>query len=133
MTGTPGTSPPKGIAHGRFLPGLSRRPRPASNFSSAGVGVVPTNAYVLRAEQPVLVDTGMAVDRAEFLAALSCVVDPRAVRWVWLTHEDADHTGDIEAVSSWLPGARRPRPPSQPCAWGAGGRFPSTGCTPYAR
>ncbi len=40
-----------------------------SNFSLPAVGVVPTNAYVLLAEEPVLVDTGMAVDRAEFLDA----------------------------------------------------------------
>ena len=71
-----------------------------SNFSLPGVGVVPTNAYVLLAEEPVLVDTGIAVDRAEFLDALSSIVDPRALRWVWLTHDDADphrqHRG-----SSW--------------------------------
>ena len=74
------------------------------------MGVVPTNAYVLLAQEPVLVDTGMAVDRAEFLDALSSVVDPRALRWVWLTHDDADHTGNIEAVLELAPNARLATP-----------------------
>ena len=69
------------------------------------MGTLPINAYVLLAEQPVLVDTGVAVDRADFLAALSSIVDPSALRWVWLTHDDADHTGNIEAVMELAPDA----------------------------
>ena len=55
-------------------------------------------------------DTGMAIDRAEFFDALSSVVDPRALRWVWLTHDDADHTGNIEAVLELAPNARLATP-----------------------
>ncbi|HEX2192533.1 MAG TPA: MBL fold metallo-hydrolase [Acidimicrobiales bacterium] len=81
-----------------------------SNFALPGVGVLPINAYVLLAEEPVLIDTGLAVDRADFLAALSSVIDPAALRWVWLTHDDADHTGNIEAVMELAPGARLATP-----------------------
>ncbi len=77
-----------------------------SDFALPGVGVLPINAYVLLAEEPVLVDTGMVMDRADFLAALSSVIDPAALRWVWLTHDDADHTGSIERVMELAPNAR---------------------------
>jgi glyoxylase-like metal-dependent hydrolase (beta-lactamase superfamily II) len=77
-----------------------------SDFALPGVGAMPINAYVLLAEEPVLVDAGIAIDRADFLAALSSIVDPQALRWVWLTHDDADHTGNIEAVMELAPNAR---------------------------
>ena len=59
-----------------------------------GMGVLPVNAYVLMAEEPVLID------------ALSSIVDPKAIRWVWLTHDDADHTGSIRRVLELAPQAR---------------------------
>lgn len=62
-----------------------------------GMGVLPVNAYLLLAEEPVLIDTGMG-DDGEFLDALSSLIDPAALRWVWLTHDDADHTGSIQQV-----------------------------------
>lgn len=71
-----------------------------------GMGVLPVNAYLLHAEEPVLIDTGMGSDGAEFLDALSAVIDPAAIRWVWLTHDDADHTGNIQQVFARAPRAR---------------------------
>ncbi|MDQ4069054.1 MAG: MBL fold metallo-hydrolase [Actinomycetota bacterium] len=69
-----------------------------ANVPLPGAGVLPVNAYVLLAEEPVLVDTGLAADGDEFVDALSSIVDPKALRWVWLTHDDADHTGKIQRV-----------------------------------
>lgn len=71
-----------------------------------GMGVLPINAYVLLAEEPVLVDTGVGSDAGEFLDALASIVDPAALRWVWLTHDDADHTGNIQRVFDVAPNAR---------------------------
>ena len=71
-----------------------------------GVGVLPINAYVLHAEEPVLVDTGLAADGDQFIEALTSVIDPAALRWVWLTHDDADHTGNIQRVFDLAPRAR---------------------------
>ncbi|HEV2766214.1 MAG TPA: MBL fold metallo-hydrolase [Acidimicrobiales bacterium] len=71
-----------------------------------GLGVLPINAYVLLAEEPVLIDTGIGPDVDEFVDALSSVVDPTALRWVWLTHDDADHTGSIRRVFELAPHAR---------------------------
>jgi hypothetical protein len=71
-----------------------------------GAGVLTVNAYVLRAEEPVLIDTGVGADGDEFLAALGSVIDPASLRWVWLTHDDADHTGSIRRVLELAPQAK---------------------------
>jgi hypothetical protein len=76
------------------------------NFALPGVGVLPVNAYVLLAEEPVLIDTGLAADGDGFIDALTSIVDPKALRWVWLTHDDADHTGNIQRVFELAPHAR---------------------------
>lgn len=77
-----------------------------SHLSLPGMGVLPINAYVLHAEEPVLVDTGIGLDGETFIDALRSVIDPATIRWVWLTHDDADHTGAIERVFELAPDAR---------------------------
>ncbi|HEX2064089.1 MAG TPA: MBL fold metallo-hydrolase [Acidimicrobiales bacterium] len=71
-----------------------------------GIGVLPVNAYVLLAEEPVLIDSGLGADGEQFIDALTSIVDPGALRWVWLTHDDADHTGNIRRVFEVAPQAR---------------------------
>ncbi len=71
-----------------------------------GMGVFTVNAFVLLAGEPVLVDTGLAADGDQFVDALSSVLDPAALRWVWLTHDDADHTGNIQRIMELAPHAR---------------------------
>jgi flavorubredoxin len=71
-----------------------------------GVGTLIVNAYVLHGEQPVLVDTGLASDGPDFVAALSAAVDPADLRWIWLTHDDADHTGNIQRLMELAPNAK---------------------------
>jgi flavorubredoxin len=77
-----------------------------THLALPGAGVLTINAYVLLAEEPVLIDTGMASDGDEFIDALASIIDPRALRWVWLTHDDADHTGNIERVFELAPHVR---------------------------
>ncbi len=77
-----------------------------TNLPLPGMGVLPVNAYVVLAEEPVLIDAGIAVDSDDFLDALASIVDLRALRWVWLTHDDADHTGSIQRVLEAAPEAR---------------------------
>src|SRR3954466_11810815 len=71
-----------------------------------GVGVLPVNAYVLHAEQPMLIDTGMPVSRAEFLDALASAIDIADIRWIWLSHPDRDHMGSLFDVLAAAPAAR---------------------------
>ena len=67
----------------------------ASAAELPGLGHLPVNCFVLHAQQPVLVDTGMPLDREEFLDQLWSTLDPGDLRWVWITHPDRDHTGAL--------------------------------------
>jgi flavorubredoxin len=71
-----------------------------------GLGLLPCNSYVIRSAQPVLVDTGVAPLREQFLAALGRTIDPADLRWIWITHMDADHIGNLQAVLELAPQAR---------------------------
>ena len=64
------------------------------------------NAFVIKAKEPVLVDTGLGEDRGKFMKALQSVIDPRELKWVWLSHDDSDHTGSLKEVLAAAPNAR---------------------------
>lgn len=78
----------------------------ASSIEIPGLGHLPVNAFVLHAEQPVLVDTGLPAYREEFLELLWSAIDPRDLRWLYITHPDRDHTGAIMQVLEAAPQAR---------------------------
>lgn len=71
-----------------------------------GLGFLPINSFVIKAKEPVLVDTGVKLDSQEFMEALRSVIDPRDLRWVWLSHDDTDHTGSLQEVLEEAPNAR---------------------------
>jgi hypothetical protein len=77
-----------------------------ANFPIPGMGFLAVNAYVIKAKEPVLVDTGMGIDSEAFMNALESVIDPKDLKWVWLTHDDADHTGSMQKVLEAAPNAR---------------------------
>jgi flavorubredoxin len=57
------------------------------------------NAMVILAEEPVLVDTGMVTNRAIWFEDVFALVQPEAVRWLFVSHCDNDHAGNmIEAL-----------------------------------
>ena len=71
-----------------------------------GYGVLPVNAFVIKAKEPVLVDTGMASVRSDFMSKLRAAITPKDLRWIWITHIDMDHIGNLEAVLAEAPNAR---------------------------
>lgn len=75
-------------------------------FPVPGIGVLPVNAFLLRAAEPVVVDTGLGVPGTGFLDTLSTVIDPADVRWIWLTHPDRDHTGGLFDLLEAAPQAK---------------------------
>jgi flavorubredoxin len=77
-----------------------------AHFSIPDAGFLPINAFIIKAKEPVLVDTGMGIECEEFMKALELIIDPQDLRWVWLTHDDADHTGNIQKVLEAAPSAR---------------------------
>jgi Metallo-beta-lactamase superfamily len=71
-----------------------------------GIGYLPVNAFVLHAEQPVVVDTGLSNPGKDFVQDLAAVMDPADVRWIWITHPDRDHTGGLWSLLEAAPNAR---------------------------
>lgn len=74
-----------------------------------GEGVNPVavhvNSMVITGAEPVIVDCGPAVTREAWLEAAFAVVDPADVRWVFLSHDDIDHTGNLYEVLDRCPKA----------------------------
>lgn len=77
-----------------------------SSLQVPAAGTLAVNASLIRAAQPVLVDTGLASLGPEFLATLESLIDPVDLRWIWITHTDADHVGNLRRVLDRAPTAR---------------------------
>lgn len=76
-----------------------------SHLPLGGLGLLPVNAYLIMGRQPVLVDTGLAIDRGNFEEALWSIVDPRDLRWIVITHDDRDHCGNLKEILMAAPQA----------------------------
>ena len=75
-------------------------------FPIPGLGILPVNAFLLKATEPVLVDTGLVPLSEEFIKKLSSVIDLEDLRWLWLTHNDQDHIGSLQLVLEKAPKLR---------------------------
>ncbi|MCD4534274.1 MBL fold metallo-hydrolase [Nocardioides sp. cx-169] len=71
-----------------------------------GIGLLPVNAMVVRGEQPMLVDTLATVHRESYLERVFEIVEPEDVKWLFISHEDRDHTGSVMQVMERCPNAR---------------------------
>lgn len=69
------------------------------------VGMFYVNSMVITGTEPVLVDTGAPSNRQQWLAHAWSLVDPADVRWVFLTHDDHDHAGNVREVMAACPNA----------------------------
>lgn len=67
--------------------------------------IVPVNALVIRGAEPVVVDTGKPDNEEQFLADVFSLVEPDDVHWVFITHDDIDHTGNLDALLAACPNA----------------------------
>jgi len=71
-----------------------------------GMGELPDNAMVIRGQQPMLLDTLAIVHRQTYLDQVFKIVEPKDVRWLFISHEDRDHTGSIMQVLDACPNAK---------------------------
>ncbi|WP_137154209.1 MBL fold metallo-hydrolase [Rhizobium sp. FKL33] len=71
-----------------------------------GVGRLPVNAMVLLGKEPMILDTLAIVHRDYFLEEVFNIVEPEDVRWLFLSHEDRDHSGSIMQVLARCPKAK---------------------------
>jgi flavorubredoxin len=70
----------------------------------APVGV-HLNSMVTRGPEPIIFDTGVAMDRDGWIDAVGSVVDFEDVRWIAISHDDPDHVGNLATALELAPNA----------------------------
>jgi flavorubredoxin len=63
------------------------------------------HSMVIRGAEPVLVDMGMVTDRATWFEDVFSLVAPDEIRWIFVTHLDADHSGNLVEALARCPNA----------------------------
>ncbi len=63
------------------------------------------NSMVIRGREPMIVDTGTPANRAQWLEDAFSLVEPEDVRWVFVSHDDVDHSGNLDEVMTACPNA----------------------------
>lgn len=69
-------------------------------------GYINVNSMIIDGEQPVIVDTGPPGRRQQWLEQAWSIVDPARVRWIFLSHDDGDHVGNLGPVLEACPQAQ---------------------------
>jgi flavorubredoxin len=64
------------------------------------------NSMVILGKEPVIVDTGTPANREQWLTDVFSLVEPSDVRWIFLSHDDVDHTGNLDEALSACPNAQ---------------------------
>lgn len=64
------------------------------------------NSMVIVGAEPMIVDTGTVANRAQWLDDVFSLVEPADVRWIFLSHDDIDHTGNLDEALSACPNAQ---------------------------
>src|SRR5262249_13366715 len=80
---------------------------------------VAINSLVIVGREPVIVDTGAPANRAQWLDDMFGLVEPNDVRWIFLSHDDADHAGNLDEALARCPNARLV------CSWAMVERYTS--------
>ena len=71
-----------------------------------GLGILPINAHLIHAKEPVLVDTSWVGVSDAYIAELQKVIDPKDLKWIWISHTDLDHVFNLERVMELAPEAK---------------------------
>jgi flavorubredoxin len=68
-------------------------------------GYLGAHSLVIRGTEPVLVDTSVLFGRDRWLENVFSLVEPEDVRWIFLSHDDHDHLGNLDVVLERCPNA----------------------------
>ena len=68
-------------------------------------GYLGAHSVVITGEQPLIADTSVLFGRDAWLENVFSVVEPEDVRWVFLSHDDHDHLGNLDPVLDLCPNA----------------------------
>jgi len=95
-TAVPRTAPVQ-LSHDTFL---------ITNMAPAGPDEwLPVNSMLIRGTEPIIVDTGAPIHRELWLEQVFDLVKPEDVKWIFLSHDDGDHTGALHDVLHRCPNA----------------------------
>jgi flavorubredoxin len=76
------------------------------NLIPAGPGAyIGMNSMLIRGAEPVILDTGTPLHRRSWFEQVLSLVDPEDVRWVFLSHDDGDHVGNLYELMQMCPNA----------------------------
>jgi flavorubredoxin len=64
------------------------------------------NSMLILGAEPMIVDTGTPANRTQWLEDVFSLVEPNDVRWIFLSHDDVDHAGNLDEVLTACPNAR---------------------------
>ncbi|MBX5481093.1 MAG: MBL fold metallo-hydrolase [Myxococcaceae bacterium] len=70
------------------------------------IGLLPANAFLVNAERPYLVDTGVLTEGEAFVREVEAVIDPAELELIYLTHTDPDHIGALLPLLELAPRAK---------------------------
>lgn len=119
---------PAPLVHGALAPHPPRRHHAPVRIASdthlirsvfgegEGPVAVYVNSMVITGPDPIVVDTGTMVNREDWFRDLSEIVDLDDIRYVFLSHDDHDHVGNLvplleaapqaTVLTSWFSGER---------------------------
>ena len=75
------------------------------------------NSLVIRGAEPLIIDTGTVINRDIWFDDVFSLVEPHEVRWIYVTHLDDDHVGNLTEVIELCPNA------TVVTSWAASGRM----------
>lgn len=77
-----------------------------TQLASIGPLWVYLNSLVIKGSEPIIVDTGTPNNRKQWMKDVFSIVDPGDVRWIFLSHDDVDHSGNLAEVLEACPNAK---------------------------
>jgi flavorubredoxin len=66
---------------------------------------LPVNSMVMLGKEPIVVDTGAPIHTESWFRQVFSLVDPEDIRWIYLSHDDGDHTGSLHRLLELAPNA----------------------------
>lgn len=75
-------------------------------FPIGPLGILPANSHFIHAKDPILVDTNGVAFQEQYLEELTRIIDPQDLKWIFISHTDLDHVGNLDAVMKLAPNAK---------------------------
>ena len=64
------------------------------------------NSAVILGKEPMIIDTGTPANREQWLKDVFSLVEPKDVKWIFLSHDDVDHSGNLDEALTACPNAK---------------------------